>query len=96
MPKRRCFTLSSPATDVFCGKRGVGIAPPNYFREWRIDDLRTLVLNSILWSVKLEVPAQGVRCPLPELGKYIAQSVEPTWLPPRWRGCKAHGAGRKS
>jgi type 1 glutamine amidotransferase len=67
------------------GGRSVGIAPPHYFREWRIDDLRTLVLNGILWSAKVDVPAKGARCPVPDLSEFAPGSVEPTWLPPKWR-----------
>jgi len=81
-PKRQIVVWAFERKD---GGRGVGIAPPHYFREWRIDDLRTTVLNSILWSAKLEVPAQGVRCRLPELTEFTPKSVEPTWLPPKWK-----------
>ena len=67
------------------GGRGVGLSPPHYFREWRSDDLRTLVLNGIVWAAKIEVPAAGVQCKLPDLSTFEPKSVEPTWLPPKWR-----------
>ncbi len=67
------------------GGRGVGLSPPHYFREWRIDDLRTMVLNGIAWAAKIELPAAGVQCKLPELGTFQPKSVEPTWLPPKWK-----------
>jgi hypothetical protein len=67
------------------GGRGVGLSPPHYFREWRIDDLRTMVLNGIAWAAKIEVPAAGVQCKLPDLSIFAPKSVEPTWLPPKWK-----------
>jgi type 1 glutamine amidotransferase len=67
------------------GGRSVGIAPPHYYRNWLIDDLRTMVLNSIVWSAKIDVPAEGVRSELRELSMFEPKSVEPTWLPPKWR-----------
>ncbi|HPM80925.1 MAG TPA: ThuA domain-containing protein [Candidatus Anammoximicrobium sp.] len=63
------------------GGRGLGIVVPHYFRNWRIDDLRTLVLNGICWTAKVEIPAPGVRCSLPDLAKFDPASVEP--LPPQ-------------
>ena len=67
------------------GGRAVGIAPPHYYRNWLIDDLRTMVLNSIAWSAKITVPAEGVRCELRDLSIFEPKSVEPTWLPPKWK-----------
>lgn len=67
------------------GGRSVGIAPPHYYHNWRIDDLRTMVLNSIVWSAKLDLPSEGVRSDLGDLSAFEPKSVEPTWLPPKWR-----------
>ena len=52
------------------GGRGVGIVLPHYFRSWRIDDLRTLVLNAVGWTAKLEIPAEGIRSPVPDLAAF--------------------------
>lgn len=43
------------------GGRGVGFTGGHYHRNWGIDDFRTLVLNAIVWTAGLEVPAGGVR-----------------------------------
>jgi hypothetical protein len=76
------------------GGRGVGLSPPHYFREWRSDDLRTLVLNGIVWAAKIEVPAAGVQCKLPDLSTFQPKSVQPTWLPPKWRTAAAQGKSK--
>lgn len=42
------------------GGRGVGFSGGHYHRNWSIDGFRTLVLNAIVWTAKVEVPAKGV------------------------------------
>ena len=32
----------------------------HYHRNWAIDDYRTLILNTIAWVTRIEVPANGV------------------------------------
>lgn len=59
------------------GGRGVGLVVPHFFRNWRIDDLRTLVLNSIVWTAKLDVPAAGVKSALPDLATFKPDAVDP-------------------
>jgi len=59
------------------GGRGVGIVMPHYFRNWKVDPLRTLVLNAICWTAKLEIPAGGVQASLPDLSAFEPGSVEP-------------------
>jgi type 1 glutamine amidotransferase len=59
------------------GGRGVGIVLPHYYRNWRLDDLRTLVLNSIVWSAKAEIPPAGVKSSPPDLSTFDPGSVEP-------------------
>ncbi|MBV8557914.1 MAG: hypothetical protein JO116_20295, partial [Planctomycetaceae bacterium] len=34
--------------------------------NWGIPEFRTLVLNAILWSAKVEVPSSGVKCDVSE------------------------------
>jgi len=59
------------------GGRGVGLVVPHFFRNWRIDDLRTLVLNSIVWTAKLDVPAESVKTTLPDLATFKPVAVDP-------------------
>jgi type 1 glutamine amidotransferase len=59
------------------GGRGMGIVLPHYFRSWSVDDLRTLVLNGICWTAKLDIPAEGVQVSLPDLTKFEPGSVDP-------------------
>jgi type 1 glutamine amidotransferase len=42
------------------GGRGFGFTGGHYHRNWGNDDFRKLVLNAILWTAKIEVPAGGV------------------------------------
>lgn len=73
-PKKETVAWAVQRSD---GGRGVGIVLPHYFRSWRVDDLRTLVLNGIAWTAKLDVAADGVRTTLPDLAGFEPGSVEP-------------------
>jgi type 1 glutamine amidotransferase len=42
------------------GGRGFGFTGGHFHRNWGNDDVRKLVLNAILWTAKVEVPAGGV------------------------------------
>jgi hypothetical protein len=42
------------------GGRGIGFVGGHYHRNWAIDEFRTLVLNSIVWLARAEVPPNGV------------------------------------
>lgn len=42
------------------GGRGFGFTGGHYHKGWGNDDQRKLVLNAILWSAKIDVPAEGV------------------------------------
>ena len=44
------------------GGRGFGFTGGHYHHNWSNDDVRKLVLNAILWTAKVEVPAEGVAC----------------------------------
>ena len=59
------------------GGRGVGIVLPHYFRNWGVDDMRTLAMNAIFWTAKLDVPAEGVKSSLPDLATFKPDSVDP-------------------
>jgi Trehalose utilisation len=57
--------------------RGIGIVMPHFYRNWRQNDLRKMILNSIAWSAKLEVPQEGYKVALPELATFGPDSLEP-------------------
>ena len=59
------------------GGRGLGIVMPHFFRSWQINDLRTFILNGIVWTAKRDVPETGVQSELPELTMFDPKSVEP-------------------
>ncbi|MGB2560946.1 MAG: PVC-type heme-binding CxxCH protein [Akkermansiaceae bacterium] len=42
------------------GGRGIGFVGGHYHRNWAIDDFRKLVLNSIVWLARAEIPEGGV------------------------------------
>jgi type 1 glutamine amidotransferase len=59
------------------GGRGAGIVMPHFYRNWAQDDLRTLILNTIVWAAKKDVPKDGVRVKLPELTTFKPAAVVP-------------------
>ena len=63
------------------GGRGFGIVMPHFYRNWKNEELRRFVLNGIVWTAKLDVPADGVRTDAPDLAAFAPVSVEP--LPPK-------------
>jgi hypothetical protein len=73
-PKKEIVAWAAQRSD---GGRGLGIVVPHFFRSWKIDDLRTLMLNGICWTAKLDIPPEGVKSSLPDLGQFGASSVEP-------------------
>jgi len=40
--------------------RGFGFTGGHFFENWGVENFRRMVLNAILWTAHLEVPAQGV------------------------------------
>jgi hypothetical protein len=42
------------------GGRGFGFTGGHFHDNWGNDDLRKLILNTLLWVAKVEVPPQGV------------------------------------
>lgn len=73
-PKKETVVWAVERAD---GGRGMGIVVPHFFRNWEIEDLRTLVLNGICWTAKLPIPLQGVKSSLPDLATFDPASVEP-------------------
>ena len=54
---------------------------PHFYRNWSNDDLRRFILNGIVWTAKLEVPAEGVQATLPDLKDFKPTLVDPTNAP---------------
>ncbi len=48
------------------GGRGFGFTGGHFHHNWGNDDFRKLVLNAILWTAKVEVPASGVESKITE------------------------------
>ncbi len=48
------------------GGRGFGFTGGHFHKNWGNDDVRKLVLNAILWTAKVEVPATGVESQVTE------------------------------
>lgn len=63
------------------GGRGFAIVMPHFYRNWRDESLRRFILNGIVWSAGLEVPAEGVMTVLPDLRTFAPASVEPVRSP---------------
>ena len=59
------------------GGRGAGVVMPHFYRNWAQDDLRTLILNAVVWAAKADIPKDGVRVKLPELTTFKPAAVEP-------------------
>jgi len=62
------------------GGRGMGIVMPHFYKNWQVDDLRMAIMNGIVWAAKLDVPAEGVKTPSPDLAQFEPAAIEP---PPR-------------
>ena len=58
------------------GGRGFGIVMPHFYRSWQIDDLRTFILNGIVWTAGREVPVVGVQAELPNLTEFKPAAVD--------------------
>jgi type 1 glutamine amidotransferase len=48
------------------GGRGFGCTGGHFYENWWLSDYRRLILNAIVWSAKVEVPAEGVESKLDE------------------------------
>jgi type 1 glutamine amidotransferase len=44
------------------GGRGFGFTGGHFHRNWADPDFRKLVLNAIVWTAKIDVPANGIEC----------------------------------
>lgn len=66
------------------GGRGFAVVMPHFYRNWGDRDLRTLILNGVLWSAGGEIPAEGVVCELGDLNQFGPQMA--VWPQPRPTG----------
>lgn len=71
----------SPEKVAWCiqrtdGGRGFAIVMPHFYRNWADDDLRTFILNGIVWSTQAEIPEQGVQTPKPDLSLFHPDAIE--------------------
>jgi type 1 glutamine amidotransferase len=59
------------------GGRSFGFTGGHFHRNWGNEDFRRLVVNAILWTAKIEIPAQGARVELDpaELNKNLDRKV---------------------
>jgi len=57
------------------GGRGFGITGAHFHRNWGDDNFRRVVLNSILWIAKVEVPADGVKSSIS--AEELSESLDP-------------------
>lgn len=59
------------------GGRGFGIVMPHFYKNWALDDLRTLILNGVVWTARVDVPKEGVRTAKPDLSAFAPAAIEP-------------------
>jgi type 1 glutamine amidotransferase len=78
-PKRETVAWAVERPD---GGRGFGVVMPHFYKSWLVDDLRRLILNGIVWSAKVGVPADGVATAKPDLAAFKPESIEPRPRPP--------------
>lgn len=73
-PKRETVAWAATRAD---GGRGASVVMPHFYRSWLVDDLRTLILNAIVWTAGREVPNDGAKVKLPDLATFKPAAVEP-------------------
>jgi type 1 glutamine amidotransferase len=56
------------------GGRGFGFTGAHFHRNWGNDNFRRLVLNAILWTAQMQVPASGVKSSVTE--KQLAENLD--------------------
>lgn len=57
------------------GGRAVGFSGAHYLASLDVPELRRLLLNAMLWTARIEVPAAGVRSGLPDAAQAAADAV---------------------
>jgi type 1 glutamine amidotransferase len=79
-PKRETVSWCIERSDT---GRGFAVVMPHFYRNWKLEDLRRYLLNGIVWTAKLDVPATGVQTTLPELNTFAPISLEPQTPAPK-------------
>jgi len=59
------------------GGRGFAIVMPHFFRSWSDDNMRTMILNGIVWSSGQEIPAEGFASRIDDLQQFEPAGIEP-------------------
>ena len=63
------------ATHRADGGRSFGFTGAHFHKNWGNDDFRTLVLNAILWTAKVEVPENGFHVTVSN--EYLLENLDP-------------------
>jgi predicted esterase/type 1 glutamine amidotransferase len=63
------------------GGRGFGVVMPHFYRNWANPDLRRMILNAVVWTAKLDVPAGGVVSDVGDLMTFQPAALEPMARP---------------
>jgi hypothetical protein len=61
------------------GGRGFGFTGAHFHNNFGNPDFRTLVLNAIVWSAKLDVPSAGIQCTVSD--EELQQNLDPKPAP---------------
>ena len=59
------------------GSRGFGCTGGHYHINWWKDDFRKTILNAIIWTAKIDVPADGVKSERPAAEEFLKQDEKP-------------------
>ncbi len=71
-PKKECVAWAISRPD---GGRGVAIVMPHFFKNWQVDELRTMLINGVVWTAHIDVPEKGVTIELPDLEIFHPEAV---------------------
>ncbi len=63
------------ATERAGGGRGFGFTGGHFHANWGIPEFRRMIVNAILWTAKVDIPAGGARCDVTEEG--LQQNLDP-------------------
>jgi len=58
------------------GGRGFGIVVLHIYKNWANDDLRTLILNGVVWKAGLDIPPSDVASARPDLSDVGPEELE--------------------
>jgi hypothetical protein len=63
-------------TEYKNGSRGFAVTGAHFHVNWAQDDFRKLILNSIIWTAKGEVPASGIESKRPDVEELMQNNDE--------------------